>query len=343
MLRRRYVSSLFLALALLYPAMSMASTPVMAVPIMEAPPPEASPPTIDTPTSPLPPVITPQPTPTPTPVVGSKLRFGGFYPGITDPAADMSVVSTSESRWGHPVDIINYYQAWGDHDPGWRVPRVDVIRKLSPRQALITWEPWDPAAGPWNRDYSLQAIANGRFDSYIDSWAKALAAYDGVVYLRPMHEMNGNWYPWGGGLWGNPARDYIAAWRHMHDLFVRDGAMNVRWVWAVNAQDVPDSNHFEQYYPGTSYVDVLGMDGYNWGDTQWWSHWQSFDDVFGGSYLRLSRLGDQPIWIAETASASRPGSRSEWIADMWQRVVFYPRLEAIVWFNSTKETDWSGY
>jgi beta-mannanase len=25
--------------------------------------------------------------------------------------------------------------------------------------------------------------------------------------------------------------DYVAAWRHLHDLFAKRGADNVRWVW----------------------------------------------------------------------------------------------------------------
>jgi beta-mannanase len=42
------------------------------------------------------------------------------------------------------------------------------------------------------------------------------------------HEMNGNWYPWGTAH--TTAAQFVAAWRHIHDLFARVGATNVIWV-----------------------------------------------------------------------------------------------------------------
>ena len=275
------------------------------------------------------------------PVAHQPIQFGEFLPAITDPMAGESVIAGSEAKWQRPVDIVMYYQAWGDHQSDWRTPRVDILQKIAPRTALITWEPWDPSAGPWQTQYAPSAIAHGNYDGYITTWAKALADFGQPVYLRPMHEMNGGWYPWGGALWGNPATDYVAAWRHMHSLFVDAGATNVRWVWSANAQDVPQSNHFEQYYPGSAYVDVLGLDGYNWGSTQWWSHWQSFDDIFRGPYDRITQLGNQPVWVAETASTSQSGDRPAWIRDMWTTAQTLDRLTTIIWFSGDKETDWS--
>ena len=47
----------------------------------------------------------------------------------------------------------------------------------------------------------------------------------GARYLRPMHEMNGNWYPWAEGVNGNVAGDYVNAWRHVRAIF-RDTLKN---------------------------------------------------------------------------------------------------------------------
>ena len=74
-------------------------------------------------------------------------------------------------------------------------------------------------------------------------------------------------------------------------------------------QSVPDSpaNRLERYYPGADYVDVLALDGYNWGA----SHpgvrrlAVASSEVFGAGYDRLRALGPQPIWIAEVGSAPR--------------------------------------
>src|SRR5690349_24021953 len=41
-------------------------------------------------------------------------------------------------------------------------------------------------------------------------------------------QMNGDWqFPWSAQLNGNTPADYIAAWRHVHDLFAQAGATNV--------------------------------------------------------------------------------------------------------------------
>ena len=95
----------------------------------------------------------------------------------------------------------------------------------------------------------------------------------------------------------------------------------------------------ENYYPGEAYVDVLALDGYNFGDTRDWSGWRSFDEVFEHGYARVANLGPQPIWLAEIASAESGGDKGVWIKDMLSSTTF-PRVEAIVWFDEKKGSDW---
>ena len=46
--------------------------------------------------------------------------------------------------------------------------------------------------------------------------------------------MNGNWFAWMEGVNGNQPGEYVAAWRHVHDIFTAVGATNVSWVWCPN-------------------------------------------------------------------------------------------------------------
>ena len=103
------------------------------------------------------------------------------------------------------------------------------------------------------------AIASGAHDAHITDWATRLADWGSPVMLRFGHEMNGNWYPWAEGVNGNGAGDYVAAWRHVHDIFTRAGADNVQWVWNPN---VPyyGSTPLDGLYPGADYVDVVALD-----------------------------------------------------------------------------------
>ena len=43
---------------------------------------------------------------------------------------------------------------------------------------------------------SLIAIAAGKYDAYLSSYAEAVRAYKGPVILSFGHEMNGTWYSW---------------------------------------------------------------------------------------------------------------------------------------------------
>jgi hypothetical protein len=209
----------------------------------------------------------------------------------------------------------------------------------SGRIPLLTWEPWTPGAADQPR-FRLRRIAEGAFDAYIASWADQLKAVGTDVYLRPMHEMNGNWYAWS----GNPAA-YVAAWRHLHDIFVARGATNASWVWVVNADDAPTTNTMESYWPGAGYVDVLGMDGYNC-----YYQWRSFETILKRAYTRITALDPAlPVWVVETGTceptAAIPNAtghtKAEWIRDAYASTAF-PRLRALMWFNESNPSayDW---
>ncbi|MDX6688947.1 MAG: hypothetical protein QOG15_404 [Solirubrobacteraceae bacterium] len=273
----------------------------------------------------------------------TPLQFGAFTP--SDPyGGNTNGTDALQAQIVRHVDIVNWYQNWGGGDWISSVqPQLLSAVAGSGRTPLLTWEPWAPGAGANQPRYALAKIVQGDFDAYIRSFADALHASGQIVYLRPMHEMNGNWYPWAGTVNGNTPARFVEAWRRMHDIFVQRGATNVRWVWSPNNVDVPGTaaNKMEAYYPGAAYVDVLAVDGYNWGSTAPQNGgWQSFSQVFSGAYSRLTSLGSQPIWIAEVGSAPEGGDKAAWVRDMFAKAKTMGRLKAIVWFNENKERDW---
>jgi hypothetical protein len=209
--------------------------------------------------------------------------------------------------------------------------RWDVAQKKLP---LITWEPHWP----------LDEIIAGTDDALFHMRAQGLRDLGVDVLLRFGHEMNGNWYPWAGanngGANGGPAK-YIAAYRHVHDLFVADGATNVYWVWCPLVADVPAEswNHWTNYYPGDDYVDWVGMDAYNWGNSSSCCTWQSFGELVTDLYNDYA--GKKPIIVPETSSAEVGGNKAAWIADLQQQLkTHFTAIKAVVWFDINKETDW---
>ena len=202
---------------------------------------------------------------------------------------------------------------------------------------LVTVEPWDSSSAADPR-YALKNIVRGDFDSWFAAGADASRAYGRPYYLRFAPEMNGSWLPWGAGVSGNTPQDFIDAWRHVRAIFASHGDTNAIWVWAPNALGgVAD---FAPYYPGSDVVDVLGLDGYNWGSLD---VWQSYSEVFGTSYDELCTLDLlKPVMISETASTELGGDKAAWITSAYTKEIATrtPRVKIVVWFDVNKETDW---
>jgi hypothetical protein len=207
---------------------------------------------------------------------------------------------------------------------------------------MLTWGSWNLGSGEVQPKFSLAAIAGGAHDAYVTQWARAAKNWGQPFFLRFNWEMNGWWYPWSEQINGNRPGEFVAAWRHVHDIFVREGATNATWVWCPNIVG-SRSTPMTGLYPGDAYVDWTCMDGYNWG----FDHgnlWQTFNQVFAGSsynanhntYQELLTVApNKPIMIGETASSETAGSKANWITDMLgtQLPQQFPKVKAVVWFN----------
>ena len=213
---------------------------------------------------------------------------------------------------------------------------------------IATWAPRDPLKGRKQRDYSLrdyslQNIARVEHGPFVRSWGREAAAWGEPLYLRFAHEMNSPFYPWGVRVNGNTAADYVAAWKHIHDLLEQEGADNVRWVWSPPA-DIPTStNKFGQVYPGDDYVDWLALDGYNQGtEGPVLQEWRTVAEIFGPSHDRLAGISEKPMMIAGVSTAEAGGDEAAWIRDGLLEDVpsRLPRVRAVIWFDSNKVMDW---
>ncbi|UCD35644.1 MAG: hypothetical protein JSU90_02085, partial [Nitrospiraceae bacterium] len=217
------------------------------------------------------------------------MKFGIYR--FHEPLEEYELQSIEETC-GTPLHIISVYRAWNRcsvrDDRAW----LDRLRGAS-RDILLTWEPWLlPADGemPYDQpDFSLNTIASGRYDGYIRSFARELATFPRTVFLRIMHEMNGDWYPWCGTVNGNSSEDYIVAWNHIRDLVNREAPSGIQWVWCPYASSYPETllNRMEDYFPGDEVIDWVAIDGYNWGCDREGSSWQSFEEIFSDAYKTL--------------------------------------------------------
>jgi mannan endo-1,4-beta-mannosidase len=182
---------------------------------------------------------------------------------------------------------------------------------------------------------SLAAIAAGNYDTYLKTFATAVAYFGAKtghgVIIGFGHEPNGPWYPWG---WRhvNPAI-WVAAWRHVVDVFRQQGADNVTWLWTVNIiatrSGVPSP---DPWWPGSSYVTWVGIDGYYY-KPSW-----TFASLFGPTIRAVRARTLSPILISETGVAP-VANQSAKIANLFAGIRSYGML-GFVWFDAKRKEDW---
>ncbi|PID40461.1 MAG: hypothetical protein CR984_03085 [Proteobacteria bacterium] len=259
---------------------------------------------------------------------------------------DTADMAETEAVLGQSIHIISVYRAWNtcriENDRPW----LERIQGAC-RDIMLTWEPWRLPADserPWNQPrFSYENVLAGDFDSYIRDFTRQLNGFHQTIYLRFMHEMNGNWYPWGGCVNSNRVDRYVATWHHVHQLVNRYATCDIQWVWCPYAASCPDTlnNAIQQYYPGNDVVDWMALDGYNWGVDGPGSGWQNFNQIFRNAYEKAILLGDRPMMIAEIGCSENGGDKAAWIADSFQQLKSsFPRIQMVVWFDTDKECDW---
>jgi hypothetical protein len=253
---------------------------------------------------------------------------------------DMSAVDAFENGVGKHVSIVHFSSPFASCSPSpcsffaFPTHAMNAVRS----HGSIPFFSWASAALPLTPDeseFQLADITNGTYDSYIESFAAAAKAWGHPFFLRFDWEMNGDWFPWADGANGNRPGDFVAAWRHVHDLFRAVGVSNATWVWCPN---IGRTARLAELYPGDSYVDWTCLDGYNTGNP-----WRSFGALFRPSY-RLVTAGiapSKPMIIGETGSTEAGGSKAAWIADALSSVSMgYPKLKGLLYFDKFDKMDW---
>jgi Glycosyl hydrolase family 26 len=206
--------------------------------------------------------------------------------------------------------------------------------------------------------YKLQAIINGKFDADLRAWADSAKAFGTPVLAEYGVECNGDWFPWngrwnGGGTqagFGDPNEPdgperFVAAYRHIINLMRGRGATNITWVLQVNNGDSPERawNRFENYYPGDSYIDWVGISCYGaLAPTDRWA--EQFRPCFDEAYNRAVAMAPtKPIIIPEFGFPLHHYkiAAADWAHNALDSILGtrYPKLAGFCWWNETWQND----
>ena len=241
---------------------------------------------------------------------------GDTYPAVEDS------IRTFEGQIGRRLAIDQLYVPWGKTFP-MQVVQWDIGQGVVP---MISW------AGT-----HTNLISSGAYDSEFRAAAEELRALHRPVMLRWFPEMDGGQYR---SIVASPA-SFRAAWRHVHNIFVKAGATNVIWVWCPNALHFADGVS-QSYYPGSQYVDWVGADGYNWAPTLQRAPWRDFASIFS-SFYQWGLTSGKPMLIGEFGVLEdKPGSKAGWYRQTDRELrARFPDIKALVYFNSDLDGfDW---
>lgn len=217
------------------------------------------------------------------------------------------------------------------------------------RVPMVTWQPFPRS--PDAEESVTRAIASGSYDDVLSSWVHDLSQWISIApderrfYFRPFPEMNGDWIPWGADA--TTIDDFVTSWRHLYEMLADTGLTDdqVQWVWNPNATE-HGTHDTESYYPGDEYVDWIGIDGYNFGNSRSSTTWQSPEEVFDPMLDRVTDLAEKPIALPEFGTTSyrdgryRPNEKAEWIDAVFD-LIERRDIRMACWFNIDKESDWA--
>ena len=312
----------------------------------------------------------------------AKIYFGAYTGGYDSGLVGNQInLDQFETDVGKRVSMLGFgiwwYNnfSWGDFNTSVKAwANKSYSRGTIP---LISWGAYDPMRADGSiikstdsdyvnqvKKYSLKRIVAGDFDDYIKIWADQTRDWGRPVMMRLFHEGNGQatvltGMPWDAVLLDengakiNEPQDQINAWRHIINIFRREGANNASWLWSVDSWPSlnfggTNSVSLASVYPGDDYVDWIGIEDYNFqtGNPAWWVGTPAIMD---GIYNEVKALhSSRPLMIAEMGSPEKindPQAKAVWIrqalsiGDPNSIPNRYPDIKAIFWWNDASQSN----
>src|SRR3984893_17608656 len=287
-------------------------------------------------------------------VIPENGAYTGAFMDFGDQEDDVALetIEDFETMVGKHQAIIASSSYWGEQT--FPTANLNVVWRHG-SLPLVFWSPWDKPymqnRGP--DKFNLTDIAAGKWDTYIDKWADSAREFGHPMIVAFGVEMNGDWFPWSGTYYGGDEwipeikswrgpENFKAAYRHVVDRVRARGATNIQWMFHTNNYSYPLDvwNFVPAYYPGSDYVDWLGLSVYG----------QQFREepnpdipsLVDWPYQEICGLDPKkPIMIAEWATGEFPYSpdqhgmlKPQWIKQGLELFRSrYPRVKAAVYWH----------
>lgn len=257
-------------------------------------------------------------------ITPASIGFGAY-----DPHGDFGSDTNSK--------IEHLFLPWEDVDLRTLALADDYAQKRG-RSLLITVEPWSWSPN-WRLSSSqlLNSVLSGERDGYMAAVCSEAAKLKSDVTIRWAQEMDetDNQFTW--AHWNPP--DYAKAYQRMVTV-CREHNKTAKYMWS------PKGNEgLEAFYPGTSFVDIVGLSvfGYQPYDQGVIGHDTSFVEQMREKYARVKGFG-KPIMVAELGYEGDAGYVKDWAQSVAKSYPEFPELKAIVYFDDREVYPWpKGY
>jgi hypothetical protein len=213
-----------------------------------------------------------------------------------------------------PLDVVHIYLTQGG-----QFPTSSDLTFVNQGSALLV---------SWALNNS-RAIAKGKYDVSIIERAREIKKVGKPVFLEWRWEMD---RPNLKAQVGSPAQ-YIAAWKHIREVFAQQDVTNVAWVWC------PTSKGFTKgtagaYYPGDSEVDWICADAYPPAGPL-----SSFATVAGPFLRWAAQHPSKPVMIGEygVPAVYSATERAQWLRAAARTVAANRQIKALVYFDGPGE------
>jgi len=247
---------------------------------------------------------------------------------------------------------------------GWNQPQT--IRKL-----LVLLRPVPMLAIKTGGIVTPLDIAQGRGDGVLLELNRAVADFHGLVYVRPMPEMNGHWNEYSAFNTDGSSRGPKYSTAAFRKAFARIALISrggpaqqinaklrqlglpgighvdlpktqARLVWNPQGYGSPDipANGPQAYYPGDGYVDVVANDLYDQGFKAAWDANDKLYAAHRNKPYAIAEWGlwgiDDPAYVERMAAFVRSHGRIEFLS-------YFSSRPGSIWDLSTKPRSRTAY
>lgn len=263
-----------------------------------------------------------------------RLHWGIFE---TDAPVNFTELKKIETRLDFTFPILLYYTGLLEYKD--MHPNLELALENAKREGRILELTLQTVAQSPGKGNMVYDVLDGKYDTYLKNYARAVVNSGAPILFRLGNEMNGDWCVYSSHHTSKDTDIFKAFYLYVYQIFEEAGAHNVIWVWNPNGKAFPDFkwNNELCYYPGDEYVDIVGMTSYNTGTYYESETWMEFDEMYDSLYREYTARYEKPLMITEFSSSSVGGSKEEWVASMFRNIYKYDKIKVAIWWDGC---DW---